>query len=159
MDNKESFNKMVEDVQLVDDHVLLAKLRNGHWSRLDLDFCLGNADGACSDLTGASPLPTRSTLVTITDKHAVSVGGDKGQFQWGGTNFSETATDIRLTSTGHDPKWPMLHAHLRQDSARNDSGQASTIANTVNLSEFIRVVDGELTIDEEVFSNPRRPSM
>lgn len=43
-----SFNQMVEDVQLVDDHVLLAKLRNGHWSRLDLDECLGNEDGACS---------------------------------------------------------------------------------------------------------------
>ena len=57
--------------------------------------------------------------------------------------FSETATEIRLTSTGHDPKLAMLHAHLRQDSSRNDSGQPNTIANTVNLSEFIGIVDGE----------------
>ncbi|KAK3899643.1 hypothetical protein C8A05DRAFT_36721 [Staphylotrichum tortipilum] len=98
MNNRESFNQMVEDVQLVDDHVLLAKLRNGHWSRLDLDFCLGNVDG---------------------------------EFQWGGNNFSETAP----------------------------SGQPNMVASTVNLSEDIGVVGGELTIDDEVLRNPRRPSM
>ncbi|KAE8330981.1 Cyanovirin-N [Aspergillus sergii] len=77
-----SFHLSAEDIEIKDNHILFARLRNGDGelqdAEIDLDEFLGNNDG---------------------------------HFEWDGENFSHTADDVRFAIEG-DGEVPVLRAVL-----------------------------------------------
>ncbi|KAJ5272412.1 hypothetical protein N7478_007537 [Penicillium angulare] len=69
------------------------------------------------------------------------IGNNDGNFQWGGENFADSASDIELHREGDDDV-PVLRANL--GTIDGDENAAD-----INLGERIANEDGELVFKEE----------
>ncbi|EAW08478.1 CVNH domain-containing protein [Aspergillus clavatus NRRL 1] len=77
-----SFHLSAEDIRIEDNHILVARLRNGN----------GDLQDASIDLNQF-------------------LGNDNGRFQWDGVNFSESAENVHFAIEGGG-EVPVLRARL-----------------------------------------------
>lgn len=77
-----SFHQSAEEIEIKDNHILFARLRNEDGDLKDAEINLDEF-----------------------------LGNDDGHFQWGGENFSHTADDVHFAIEGDD-EVPVLRAVL-----------------------------------------------
>ncbi|KAK1143416.1 hypothetical protein N8T08_006744 [Aspergillus melleus] len=80
-----SFHHSAEDIEIEDNHVLVAKLADGEGELQDASIDLNNY-----------------------------IGNNNGSFEWEGQNFSETAEDVEFHIEG-DGDVPVLRAKLNNE--------------------------------------------
>ncbi|PLB45250.1 Cyanovirin-N [Aspergillus steynii IBT 23096] len=104
-----SFHHSAEDIQIEDNHILVAKLANEDGemqdASIDLDEFIGNNDGS---------------------------------FEWDGQNFSETAEDVEFSIEG-DGEVPVLRAKLNNaegEQVEADINLGERVVNNNGAFEF-----------------------
>ncbi|KAE8152430.1 Cyanovirin-N [Aspergillus avenaceus] len=97
-----SFHLSAEDIEIQDNHLLVAKLRNEDGDLVDAEIDL--------------------------NQH---LGNNDGSFEWDGTDFSETADDVSFEIEG-DGEVPVLRAKLKNGEGEDVDADVNLSERIIN---------------------------
>ncbi|KAI9931479.1 hypothetical protein ASPWEDRAFT_37718 [Aspergillus wentii DTO 134E9] len=103
-----SFHLTAEDIEIRDNHILVARLQNEEGEFVDADIDL--------------------------DEH---IGNDEGSFVWDGGSFSESAEDVEFAIEG-DGEVPVLRGKLSNSEGEMSDSDLNLSERIINVNgEFI----------------------